>query len=170
MWKPVLGYEGKYEASDSGEIKRIGAGRGVKPNRILKQSNHKQGYKAVGLHRDNLDQHLLVHRVVYEAFNGPIPPGFEINHKDGSKINNHISNLECVTRTVNIRHAMNSGLINNDGENNPMAKLTNEIVREVKRLYKPKEVGYKKVGQILGIKWESVRDIIKERKWKSITI
>lgn len=40
-----------------------------------------------------------VHRLVYEAFNGLIPPGHEINHKDGNKQNNCLGNLEALTHS-----------------------------------------------------------------------
>ena len=43
------------------------------------------------------------HRVVYEAFNGPIPKGMEIHHIDGNPKNNHISNLQMLSREENLK-------------------------------------------------------------------
>jgi hypothetical protein len=51
-----------------------------------------------------------LHRMVYTYFKGEIPPKMTINHKDGNKSNNRIDNLECISRSENIKHAYNSGL------------------------------------------------------------
>jgi len=45
------------------------------------------------------------HRLVWEYFNGAIPSGLEINHKDGNRQNNELKNLELVTRSENIKHS-----------------------------------------------------------------
>ena len=47
---------------------------------------------------------ISAHRVVYEAFNGPIPEGMEIHHIDGNPRNNHISNLQMVSREENLNY------------------------------------------------------------------
>lgn len=47
-----------------------------------------------------------VHRVIWRLYNGPIPPGLEIDHIDGDPGNNNISNLRLVTHAENIRFAM----------------------------------------------------------------
>lgn len=51
----------------------------------------------------------MAHRVVWEATNGPIPDGLQINHKDLSKTNNRLDNLEVVTGSENMRHAYVGG-------------------------------------------------------------
>jgi len=51
-------------------------------------------------------KHYAVHRAVWEAFNGPIPEGMEINHKNLDRCDNRLENLEILTREENIHHAM----------------------------------------------------------------
>jgi hypothetical protein len=40
-----------------------------------------------------------LHREVWKAANGPIPPGYDVHHKDGNTLNNALDNLECLTRS-----------------------------------------------------------------------
>lgn len=73
------------------------------------------------------EKNYLVHRVVYETFYGKIPDGLQINHINGVKSDNRLRNLEVVTASENIRHAVRTGLKPGDpGETNGMAKLDND--------------------------------------------
>lgn len=69
----------------------------------------------------------LLHRVVWETFNGLIPPKLCINHINGIKKDNRLSNLELVTYKENYRHGLKMGLINpsQPAQENGMSKLTN---------------------------------------------
>lgn len=105
QWKPIPGWEGLYEASDQGNIKSFR--NGIERNLTLTSDN---GYLRVGLCRKGFVKHLRVHRLVAESFL-PNPENKPcINHKDGNKLNNHISNLEWCTHKENMRHAFKTGL------------------------------------------------------------
>jgi len=111
MWRPVVGYEGRYEVSVLGEARsmerevniRSGAKRPV-PQRHLKQIGHSGGlYLMVCLHKDNdRGNNKTVHRLVLEAFDGPCPDGMESLHADGDGKNNRIENLRWGTHTENM--------------------------------------------------------------------
>lgn len=67
------------------------------------------GYRKVDIRFDNGKRiSKTVHRLVYEAFNGPIPNRLVINHIDEDKTNNSLSNLEMMTRADNIRYGNRS--------------------------------------------------------------
>lgn len=105
IWKDIKGFEGLYQASNLGRIKsleRIDAlGRRVK-EKILKPWITHKGYYQVHLHKNSIEKKYLVHRLVWIAFNGQIPEGYEINHLDERPVNNALSNLSLVTHKENI--------------------------------------------------------------------
>lgn len=96
IWKDVPGYEGLYEASNTGQIRN--------PRKTLKSSTKNSGYKFVVLFIDKKPKCKYVHRLVWEAFNGPIPHGFEVNHIDEDKSNNALENLEIMTHKENCNY------------------------------------------------------------------
>ena len=55
-------------------------------------------------------------------------------NKDGNKLNNDLLNLEWVTHLENMIHAVNTGLMNNKGENNGMSKLKYSDIPLIKKL------------------------------------
>lgn len=86
-----------------------------------------------------------IHRLVYLIYVGIIPDGFVINHLDGNKLNNYYKNLEACSETENHRHATRVlGVkygehlknIDNRGEKNGKAKLTNELANDIRELKK----------------------------------
>jgi NUMOD4 motif/HNH endonuclease len=112
-WRPVVGYEGLYEVSDHGQVRRVAPARAATVGYILKPNTDHNGYPRVRL-APAPGQHRLirVHRLVALAFIGPPPQAHLVNHKDGNKANNHVSNLEWTTYSGNARHALALGLTN----------------------------------------------------------
>ena len=63
---------------------------------MLKVCPDKDGYLRASLTIKYKTENRMVHRLVYEAFIGPIPPGLTVDHKDGDKLNNHYDNLQLL--------------------------------------------------------------------------
>lgn len=101
IWRPVRGYEGLYEVSNSGRIRSLNYNHTGKVE-VLKGLKNKNGYLYVNLYKDGKQKRVLVHRIVWEAFNGPIPDGYELDHISGDKTFNNIANLRCVTPKENV--------------------------------------------------------------------
>lgn len=104
-WAPVAGYEGWYEVSDLGRVRRVGA---PQCRRLHSQAG---GYVSVRLGRPGTDKKTLqVHVLVAKAFLGPRPAGRQVNHKDANKHNPRLDNLEYVTPARNREHAIGLGI------------------------------------------------------------
>lgn len=151
-WKPVLDFEGLYEVSNLGCVRRVARGKtldaakipeakqmfehgatlkqvatflgtsittahSIKQNktwagdagyRMLKPRLDTKHYMQIDFVRNGAYTRKRVHRVVWEAFNGPIEGRLEINHKDLDRTNNQLSNLELATHQQNIQHAIDA--------------------------------------------------------------
>ena len=107
VWKPVVGYEGLYEVSNLGNIKSLH--KRHNGNLLTPQKSH-NGYLRVTLWKGNRKKVKRVHRLVAEAFLLNENNYEQINHKDGNKENNSISNLEWCSAKHNMMHAVEKGL------------------------------------------------------------
>lgn len=102
MRKDIKGYEGLYQISDEGQVRRIHKDGSTRP--VKGKGGSK--YYTVDLCKDGKPKCFNVHRLVAEAFL-EMPEGCkEVNHKDGNKKNNHVDNLEWVTQKENLLHAI----------------------------------------------------------------
>lgn len=124
VWRAVVGYEGLYEVSNHGKVRNAS-------RRELSTPADGRGYAKVNLSKNKRKLQKSVHSLVAEAFLGPRPPGYDINHKNGIKTDNRVENLEYVTRQQNLRHAIAMG-ITPTGSRRRDAKLSSDDVREVR--------------------------------------
>lgn len=103
--QPIKDYEGKYYVTSQGDVVNA-KGDTLKPT-----INKKIGYKTVSLWKNNKGSSKTIHRLVALAYL-PNPNNLpEVNHIDGNKLNNHVDNLEWVTRSENMIHAYSIGLV-----------------------------------------------------------
>ncbi len=78
--------------------------------RKMKPQEHRQGYLLVKLYKDGKGKKFKIHRLVSEMYIPNVKNLPQVNHIDGNKTNNHVSNLEWCTPSQNIKHAYNTGL------------------------------------------------------------
>lgn len=112
VWKPVSGYEGMYEVSNTGKVRSLDRQTkvGIRRGRELKQTLLPCGYLEVSFWVGNKGKHKRVSRLVAAAFCKKENLANEVNHKDGNKLNNNADNLEWVTKSDNMIHAYKMGL------------------------------------------------------------
>lgn len=138
--------------------------------KFLSQQVDKYGYMKVSLCSTDKKKgrhRYSIHRLVLENFS-PIPnmENLQVNHIDGNKKNNCLSNLEWMTPKENIHHAMENGM---RAEINGAAKLTPHDVKEICELLQKKTLKMKEIAELYNISPASVRNIKKKKLWRNIT-
>ena len=137
IWKDVAGYEGLYQVSSIGRIKRIGTPSKYSGflvgERILSPSPSTDAYLGCSLYKNGISRPIKVHRIVAQTFI-PNPEGRPVvNHIDGNRQNNNVDNLEWVTHSENTIHYYNqSGRTRIKKE---PKKLREDQVRQIRELY-----------------------------------
>ena len=131
-WRPVVGWEGWYDVSSLGRVRRVRPAPGTQAGRVMKLVRGRGDYPTACLCRHSAQQTVYVHHLVAAAFLGPRPEGKEINHRDRDRWNACVQNLEYVTASENQRHARALGFGRALGERNAEAKLTVEAVRAIR--------------------------------------
>lgn len=122
VWKDIKGFEGIYQVSNLGRVKTLNHEVdfiqtnqynkvGIKTIKHIKEKIQKPRLTKNGYTRVQLkNRDYYIHRLVVEAFLRPLKEKEEVNHIDGNKQNNLLSNLEIATRVENQNHAYYSGL------------------------------------------------------------
>lgn len=116
VWVDVVGYKGRYMVSSLGRIRgvermvRIGKNIRKIDSKILNPFVNSGGYSSVCLHNEGSKATVLVHIIVATSFIPNPENKKEVNHKNGIKTDNRVSELEWNTRFENEKHALESGL------------------------------------------------------------
>ena len=103
MFKEIQGFNGVYQVSNYGNIRSFS--KYCKNGKILKLEKTSRGYLRISLKR----KHYSVYRLVAFHFLPTPSEGLVVNHKDGCKENNSVSNLEWVTQKENVLHSFKNG-------------------------------------------------------------
>lgn len=134
IWKPIAGYENYYDISNLGNVQSKGKkytdSLGRNMNKAPKKISVRIGtigYLCVDLNCNGISTQKHIHRLVAEAFIPNPENKPTVNHKDGNKLNNDISNLEWATYSENNKHAIDIGLRQSPwtgvfGADNPQSK------------------------------------------------
>lgn len=101
MWKDIKGFDGVYQVSDEGQVRRVFKSK-TKPLKAWERGK----YLTVCLSYGGDKKRFTVHRLVAETFLDKPENATEVNHIDGDKHNNNVSNLEWVTGRGNQVHMM----------------------------------------------------------------
>jgi hypothetical protein len=112
---------------------------------------------------------VFVHRAVYSFFHGEIPDGMMINHKDGNKQNNALSNLEIVTPRENIFHARYVLKTNKSfGETHPFARLKAYDIGRILYYHNRGIYNTKQLAAMFCVSTTQIYKIRKLKAWRSV--
>lgn len=126
-------------------------------------------YPLVALYRGGREKPSVrpVHRLVLEAFVGPCPKGMLCRHGDDNPLNNNVSNLSWGTPKENQRDRRRNGTTC-EGMKSVGAKLTDDQVREIRRIYKNGGITHKTLAGMFGMSKGQITSIISRRCWAHI--
>lgn len=156
--KEIQGYEDKYIITTSGRVKSVKTGKELK----LTLSN--TGYYVVNLSKNKKTTSCLVHRLVAKAFLPNPDNKPQVNHIDGNKLNNRVSNLEWVSHKENMAEAARLKLLG--GHLDVRAQFSDEQACFIRELY---SIGYSndKLARMFNTKSQTISDIIKNDIYKN---
>lgn len=170
-WAPLRPpFEGIYEGSTLGRIRRVklSRGRAYKPGLVMSAQVDKLGYLRHNLTRaDGGYRGAATHRLIFAAFNGDIPSGMCINHINGRKDDARLANLELVTYWQNAQHALSTGL-STRGNRHHSSKLTESAVREIRRLAADDSVSMTDLGRRFGVTAVAISAVVRRRTWQHV--
>lgn len=161
----------KYELKFNYYVQDDGKIFSERTNKILSVQLDKDGYEKVQMMSTDGKRHRYsVHRLVLENFN-PIENmnEFQVNHIDGNKRNNNLSNLEWATCSENLIHAHKIGLKNQSVEHNNASKLTEEQVKEIINMLLEHKYTYGQIAEKFGVSDEAIGGIKRKERWKYLT-
>lgn len=169
-WNPIFGFNGRYFCSTLGRIKSVdwrdtrGA---LRKGRIMKQQRDHYGYMHIFLTNGNFKKINLVHRLIAIAFLGLKKGKDFVNHKNGKKDDNRIDNLEWVTKSENSKHSFVIGTQDNKGMKHPLARYTDDQIREIRERHTKGESAYK-LSKEFKMSYTNAKDIVAKRTWSHI--
>lgn len=166
-WKKINGFE-NYRVSNFGRVKSLFYNHQNFP-KILKDRISLKGYHSVHLSNGKKIYQKKIHRLVAEAFINNEKNKPEVNHKDGNKGNNIVSNLEWCTSKENQNHALKNKIYNVAvGERQGNSKLKNKDVISIRKEYKNGGISYFQLSEKYGICFQSIGSIVNYKTWKHI--
>ena len=170
VWKPIPNYP-NYEISNYGRVKSLSYRQQGYPQ-VLKLRTNKLGYWYCNISNGGMRKTVKAHVLVALTFIGERPSiKNQINHIDGNKDNNHVSNLEYCTASENIRHSYETGLnVAPTGYNHLNSKLTEKEVQEIRSHYEKNKHKYfwgaKDLSKKYGVCLQTISNVAKEVCYK----
>jgi hypothetical protein len=164
-WRSIPGWP-EYEISEFGTVRRVGPASGAKRGRILRPwRNPRTGYLQIGLWKGGKDTRFTVHRLVALTFLGEPPtPAHLVAHDDGTRDNNHWSNLRWATQRENMADTVRHGT-HNRGRQNGQARIDEVCVRAIRKMDLmgiPRRVA----ADGFGLCRQSIDDIVNRKRWE----
>ena len=134
----------------------------------LKLSPNNEGYARPTFWKDRKRPRELVHRIAAKTFiRNPMNLPF-VNHKDGNRFNNRITNLEWCSQSENQLHALNILGHGPRGETVTFTKLTEGEVLEIRVKYATGNYSYKQLAEEYGVNDGTISNIVRRKTWKHI--
>lgn len=179
QWKEIEDFP-DYMVSNKGRIwtktriiKRP-SGNYLRKGGFMKGRDDTHGYLTVNIRNEKQIKNFKIHRIVAKAFLDNTLNKREVNHINGIKTDNRVTNLEWVTSKENKTHAWKYGFYTKQdrsklsGENNPTSKFTEKQVKEIRKIYSQGGISQKALGKMYGTSQAQIFYIVNRITWKNI--
>lgn len=169
--RPIPDYEG-YEIDRCGNVYAMFKARGQEIGRQIKSRVTPEGYVTVSLSKDGKWKTRTIHRLLMLTFK-PVENSreLEVNHIDGNRANNDLSNLEWLTHTDNMLHShyvLKSWSRMPHGERSSDHKLTEDQVRTIRALLAEGKMLQRDIAQQYGVSQAAISQILIRKTWKRL--
>lgn len=167
-WRVIPGYP-NYEISEAGAVRRRLRVGSHKAGKIVAPRLKSTGYLCAYLTADGRRHGHHVHRLVALAFLGA-PPGPKMHaaHKDGSRQNNHWTNLYWASPAENQRDRKRHGT-HLAGSKAPSAKLTEGLVAEMRVLHRG-GASIAALARKFAVHWTTAESVVRGETWRHVTV
>lgn len=162
----IDGVKSNYIITPDGNVYSMGRGK-LKRMKPVKQST---GYYLLHFHMNGKSYYRWHHRAVAETFieNDDPEHKTQVNHIDGNKKHNYVSNLEWCTPKENVSHAFRTNL-RKSGEGSSHVKLTEDTVRKICKLLEKNELTMHDIADKLNVDYHLVFFIRKKKTWTDVS-
>lgn len=180
QWKPVIGFEGRYEVSSLGRVRSLdsvchGLARDKKTKtirpykgRVLRAAAKSNGYLQITLcGSDGNRISACVHVLVMTAFVGPVPDNMQVRHLDGNQLNNKLGNLLYGTSVENAADRVFHGT-NLIGSRHHQAKITERDAAVIKTVWM--HFSKEDLARAYGLHKHTINSIISGRNWSHVSV
>jgi len=158
--KDIKGYEGRYAVTKNGHIYSYYA------KGLLSPKTDKDGYLGVCLQKEGKKKYFQVHRLVAITYLDNPKKLPTVNHIDGNKSNNSLSNLEWNTIADNIKHAHLTNLRCHRGSKNQRSKLKDRDIREIRELLRNEKPA--DIADFYGVVPGTIYHIKNNKNWRHV--
>lgn len=164
---PVEGLEDVYTVFSNGSVMRNSS------RKYIKARPNWAGYMMVHLRHRSINKNVTVHRLVANAFIEKPDSEYDVDHIDNNKSNNNVENLQWLSRSENIKKAFKQGrpspkgnsITNRRGYRSPVAKLSQENVKDIKKMLTNRELMQKDIAKMFNVSPQDICNIKKGRNY-----
>lgn len=181
IWKDIKDFEGLFQVSSQGRLKSLerivpcNSGTRLKKEKILTPRLDRYGYPCIFLARGIFRKNLKVHRLVAIAFIDNPDQLPEVNHKNLSKIDNRVDNLEWIDNRSNMAHYHSSSKFREvfgayRNESNPNSKLKQFDIDLIRKLHSEYKIKQTTLSALFSVGTSQINKIVLRQQWNKETI